>query len=286
MTRDLDFLNDWIGRRETAQDHITIPTVHRLAATLDRDDPPPRTGDPLPYGWHLVFFPRVVRHSQLGTDGHPQRGDFLPPVPLPRRMFAGRRLTYHGDLRVGDEITRESGIGDITVKHGRSGQMVFVMLKTDIYTPRGLAVSEEHDIVYRAEPEPNAPPPPPQAAPGNAVWARTIVPDPVMVFRYVALCFVGHRIHYDHPYVTQTEGYPERVVAGLHTVHMFELARAHLPADRRYRSVRWRNVRPLYVGRPFTVCGEPAADGRSVALWVVDDRNALSASATVDLAMA
>lgn len=280
MTQDLEFLKKWIGERESSVDYVTIPTVHRLAATLDRDDPVPKVGDPLPYGWHLIFFPRVVQHSQIGVDGHPKRGDFLPAVPLPRRMFAGRRLTYHGDLRVGDEIRRDCAIKDVVIKQGRSGQMVFVTLKTDIFSPRGLYVNEETDIVYRAEPAPDASPPPPQPIPGSAHWQKTIVPDAVMMFRYVALGFVSHRIHYDHPYVTQVEGYPERVVpGGLHTMHLFELARKNLPPGKKYKSLAWRAVRPLYAGRPFTVCGEPAADGGSAKLWVVDDRNNLSLSA-------
>lgn len=280
---DLEFLKKWIGQRESAVDYVTIPAVQRLAATLDRDDSMPSLGDPLPYGWHLIFFPRVVRHSQLGADGHPERGDFLPPVPLPRRMFAGRRLTYHDNLVVGDEVKRDSAIKDISIKQGRSGQMVFVTLKMDISSPRGLAISEETDVVYRGEPDASTPPQLPQPAPGKVAWSKTITPDPVMLFRYVALGFVGHRIHYDYPYVTQKEGYQERVVpAGLHTMHMFELARAHLPAGLRYKSIGWRAVRALFAGRPFTVCGEPAANGKSVKLWVMNDQNALALSATAE----
>ena len=283
--QDLEYLKKWIGEHESVIDFVTIPAVHRLAATLDRDDPMPRHGDVLPYGWHLYLFPRIASHSQIGADGHPERGDFLPPVPLPRRMFAGRRLAYHGDLRVGDEVVRDSSIKDVIIKQGRSGQMVFVTLKTDISSPRGLAISEEHDIVYRGEPDPNTPPAPVQGAPGIAGWQKTILPDPVMVFRYVALCFVSHRIHYDHPYVTQTEGYPERVVpGGLHTMHMFEAARANLPVGAQYKSVGWRAVRPLFTNRPFTVCGEYSSSTRSAKLWVMDDGNALSLSAQAEFA--
>ena len=285
MMHDLEHLKQWIGERESTVDYITIPAVHRLAATLDRDDPLPKVGDPLPYGWHFILFPRVARHSQIGADGHPQRGDFLPPVPLPRRMAAGRRITFFSELRVGDEVRRDATIKDVGIKQGRRGQMVFVTVKTDISSPRGLALVEEHDIVYRAEPDPNAPPPPPQPAPGNAVWKKTVTPDPVMVFRYVALCFVSHRIHYDYPYVTGTEGYPERVVpGGLHTINMLELARTCAATPLEYKSIAWRNVRPLYVNRPFTVCGEPAADLKSAKLWVLDDRDALSLSASAEFA--
>jgi 3-methylfumaryl-CoA hydratase len=277
--QDLEHLKEWIGRTETGTDYVTIPTVHRLAATLDRDDPLPKPGDPLPYLWHMVLFPRIVRHSQLGGDGHPKRGDFLPPVPLPRRMFAGRRVTFHDDLRVGDEAHREATIKDVVIKEGRSGPMVFVTMKVDISTSRGLALTEEHDIAYRDNPKSAAPPAPPQPAPANAVWAKTTTPDPVMLFRMSALVFNGHRIHIDYPYVTKVEGYPNLVVPGsLHTLLMLELVRDHKP-DVRYRSIAWRNVRPLFVDRRLTVCGEPSADGKSAKLWVMDAEDALALSA-------
>src|SRR5215813_12736729 len=131
MSADLEQLKKWIGERESDVDYVTIPTVHRLAATLDLDYPIPKAGDVLPVGWYSTFFPRIVRHAQVGPDGHPARGDFLPPVPLPRRMFAGKRTTFHGDLRVGDEIRRESAIKDVTPKTGRTGHMVFVTVTTD-----------------------------------------------------------------------------------------------------------------------------------------------------------
>ncbi len=149
MAHDLEKLKDWIGERETDVDYVTIPSVHRLAATLDRDDPLPKFGDALPPGWHTTLFPRVVRQSQVGHDGHPTRGDFLPPVPLPRRMNAGRRTWMHDVLRVGDEVRKEASIKDVTTKAGRNGQMVFVTVKTDMISPRGLAITEEMDVVYR-----------------------------------------------------------------------------------------------------------------------------------------
>ena len=144
---------------------------------LDEVTPMPKAGDTLPVGWYHIFFPRIVRNSQVGPDGHPARGDFLPPVPLPRRMFAGRRGRFLADLRVGDEMRRESTIKGVTVKQGRTGQMVFVTVQTDISTSRGLAVTEEQDIVYREPAEAGAPPPPPQPAPAQATWKTIVVPD-------------------------------------------------------------------------------------------------------------
>ena len=281
MTQNFEKLKQWIGRRESDLDYVTIPAVHRLAATLDRDDPLPKLGDALPAGWHAILFSRVVRQGQIGADGHPQRGNFLPPVPLPRRMFAGKRITIHAALRVGDEVRRESTIKDVSLKQGRTGQMVFVTVATDISSSRGVAISEEQDIVYREEPAPNAPAPTPQPAPNNAAWQQTVTPDPVMLFRFSALTFNGHRIHYDHPYVTQVEGYPDLLMNGaLTTLLVFELARAYAATPLKYLSSR--NVRPMFVNRPLVVCGKPSADGKSAKLWVMDDQDALALSATAE----
>ena len=278
LDSQLDSLSHWIGRTESQLDQVTIPAVHRLAATLDRSDPMPRSGDSLPPGWYSILFPRVVPQSEIGPDGHPKRGDFLPPVPLPRRMFAGRRTTFHAELRVGDDVRKDSTIASITTKEGRQGLMVFVTVRALISGPRGLAITEEQDIVYRGDPDPRMPPAPPQPAPGNAVWSRSITPDEVMLFRYSALTFNGHRIHYDHRYVTGVEGYPGLVMnGGLTTLFLFELARAH--AGGSVVQMNSRNVRPLFANQPIALCGEPGADGTTVSLWATDPGGALAVSA-------
>jgi 3-methylfumaryl-CoA hydratase len=159
--------------------------------------------------------------------------------------------------------------------------MVFVTVKTDIFSPRGLAVVIEQDLVYRQEPDKAAPPAPPQAAPGNAVWKKVVTPDTVMVFRYSAITFNGHRIHYDHPYVTKTEGYPDLVMnGGLTTLLIYELARAH--AGSPIKSLNSRNVRPMFVNRAITLCGEPSADGKTAKLWAQDDTGALALNAIAE----
>ena len=287
---DLSALRAWIGRIEMSIDQVTVPAVHRLAAMLDRDDPRPRPGEPLPVGWYSIFFPRVVRQSKIGADGHPLRGDFLPPVPLPRRMFAGRRATFLTEIRVGDELTKTATIQDVTLKTGRSGAMVFVMVRAEIHSPRGLAIVEEQDIVYRGEPDRpvtggasgtarsnQADPRPAQSAPGEAVWSRRLTPDEVMLFRYSALSYNGHRIHYDVPYVTRVENYPGLVVnGGLTTLLICELARLH--ARTPLRAYTTRNVRPLFANRVMHLGGQPAADGKSAMLWALDDSAALAVS--------
>jgi len=280
VTDALEKLKDWIGQKEAGVDDVTVPLIERLAATLDLDSAP-KEGEAIPEGWHSVLFPRVVRQSQIGPDGHPQRGDFLPPVPLPRRMFAGRRCTFHADLLVGDRARKESEIANVTIKEGRSGKMVFVTVRHSISSPRGLAIVEEQDIVYREEPDPKAPRPAPQSAARSATWARPFRPDPVVLFRYSALTFNGHRIHYDHPYVTGVEGYPGLVQnGGLTTLLVSELARTQ--SSRPIKFMASRNVRPLFAGNEFMVCGEPAADGAAARMWVADHDGALALSAEIE----
>ena len=280
MAEGLEKLQDWIGQKEGGVDYVTIPLVERLAATLDLDAFPAE-GEPLPVGWHMALFPRVVRQSQVGPDGHPQRGDFLPPVPLPRRMFAGRRVTFQADLLVGDRVSKQSEIANVTVKEGRTGKMVFVTVKHAISGPRGVAIVEEQDIVYRDEPDPNAPKPTPQPAARAATWARPFMPEPVVLFRFSAVTFNGHRIHYDHPYVTEVEGYEGLVQnGGLTTLLVSELARTK--SKRPIRTMTSRNVRPLFANHEFMVCGEPTADGGAAKLWVADHTGALALSAEIE----
>jgi 3-methylfumaryl-CoA hydratase len=161
--------------------------------------------------------------------------------------------------------------------------MVFVTVRTELTSPRGLAIIEEQDIIYRDNPDPNAPPAPPQPLPGRAVWSRSITADPVLLFRYSALTFNGHRIHYDWRYVTGEEGYPDLIVnGGLQTLLVCELVRAHASSPMRFMSSR--NVRPLFVNRPFTLCGEPAADNRTAKVWVVDQDGAPTLIADAEFA--
>ena len=286
MRHDLEALKAWIGRRETLVDHVTIPATHRLAALLDRDDPIPRVGDPLPPGWHSILFPRVVRQSEIGADGHPERGDFLPPVPLPRRMFAGRRSWFHAPLAIGDEATKEAVIHAVQIKEGRSGQMVFVTVRAEITTARGLAIVEEQDIVYRGEPPkdlPREPPKPAAMPPASTPWTQTIVADTVRLFRYSALTYNGHRIHYDYPYVTGTEGYPALVMnGGLTGMLLYELIRAN--AQRPLMMLATRNLAPLFANQTIRLGGTPSADGLTAEVFAATPAGAYAVSARAEFA--
>ncbi len=281
MTAELDRLRDWIGRTEARSDVVTAAPLAALAATLDRDDPAPAAGTEVPPLAHWLYFLPVARQSELGPDGHPKRGGFLPKVELPRRMWAGGRLTFEQPLRVGDAITRTSKIADVTVKPGRSGALVFVCVRHEIRGGRGVALTEEHDIVYRDNPRPGAPAPAPQPAPREFEFSREIVPDPVLLFRYSALTFNGHRIHYDRTYATEVEGYPGLIVHGpLIATLLLDLARRNLP-QASIRSFAFKAVRPLFDLNPFSVCGR--RDGERIALWARDHEGALAMDATAEL---
>src|SRR6187455_2310645 len=166
----------WLGRTEERRDTVTATPVAALAATLDRDDPAPNAGTTLPPLWHWLYFLPSARQGEIGPDGHPRRGGFLPPVPLPRRMWAGGRLQWHAPLRVGEAIQRTSRIASVTHKAGRTGDLVFVLVRHEVSNANGLALTEEHDIVYRAPPQPGDPVPPPQAAPAQPAWWRELTP--------------------------------------------------------------------------------------------------------------
>ncbi|MGE5336610.1 MAG: MaoC family dehydratase N-terminal domain-containing protein [Gemmatimonadota bacterium] len=282
MTMETERWREWIGRTEQRSDLVTAASLAALSATLDRGDPEPLPGSDVPPLWHWMYFNPVARQSELGPDGHPRRGGFLPPVTLPRRMWAGGRLQFNHPLQVGDEITRLSRIADVSVKEGRSGMLVFVRVRHEINNARGLALTEEHDIVYRDAPRADAPAPAPQPAPAEYDFTREIVPDPVLLFRYSALTFNGHRIHYDRRYVTGVEGYPGLIVHGpLIATLLLDLVRRSV-AHARVRRFEFRAVRPLFDIHPFSVCGKHR-DGR-IALWARDHQGALAMDASAEIA--
>ncbi len=275
-------LTDWIGRSETLADVIAARPCAALAATLDRGDLAAAPGTALPPLWHWLYFWAVAPRAELGPDGHPKRGGFLPPVALPRRMWAGARLTFTAPLRLGDAVQRRSTIESVTEKTGRTGPLVFVTVRHEITRAAdgALALTERHDIVYRAAPGPADVPPPPQPAPAPAAWRRDWHPDAVLLFRYSALTFNGHRIHYDRSYATETEGYPGLVVHGpLIATLLLDLLHRERP-EAEVAEFRFRALRPTFDTHSFTVCGAPQSDGRTVHLWAQDHEGWLTMDAT------
>jgi 3-methylfumaryl-CoA hydratase len=281
---DIEHLKQWVGKTESRSDLAAATPVQALAATLDRDDPVPQAGDPVPPFWHWLYFLPLHRQSEIGPDGHPKRGGFLPPVPLPRRMWAGSKLEFLRPLAVGSAITRNSSIVSVSAKEGRSGPLVFVRVRHEIGDADGRCLSEEQDIVYREDPKPDDPVVPAQPAPEGHEWTRTIHPDDVLLFRYSALTFNGHRIHYDRRYVTEVEGYPGLVVHGpLIATLLLDLLRRSCPRSTVTRFA-FRAVKPLFDIAPFQVCGRRVDGGKTIQLWAKDANGALAMDATATVA--
>ena len=277
-----------MGKSETRSDQVTAAPMAALAATLDIEIPYPQPGDSLPPLWHWLYFLPFPMQSELGPDGHAKRGGFLPPVDLPRRMWAGGRAEFHNPLRVGETITRTSRIADVKFREGRSGALVFVLVRHEISNQASIAVTEEHDIVYRGHPQPGDALPPTRVAakePENdTAWERIVHPDDVLLFRYSALTFNGHRIHYDRRYATEVEGYPGLVVHGpLIATLLVDLVRSNLPAAVITR-FEFRAVNPIFDTGKFSVCGKPEENGRIVRLWAKDSAGAPATNATAYLA--
>lgn len=281
-------LQSWQERSETMSDIITAAPLRALSATLDRDDPVPEAGSAVPVLWHWLYFLPHARQSEIGPDGHARRGGFLPPVPLPRRMWAGGRMRWEtgNPLRVGQQVQRVSTIRSVQHKTGRSGELLFVLVEHRFSNQDGLALTEEHDIVYRAAARPGDPESPPQQPPlaGQAAWSRSIVPDDVLLFRYSALTFNGHRIHYDRRYVTQVEGYPGLIVHGpLIATLLLDLLRRQLPGAR-VVAFDFKALRPTFDLHPFSVHGKPREDGRTIDLWAQDHEGLVTMQATATVA--
>lgn len=278
-------LRDWIGRSETVEDVITPTPAAAMAATLDQDPARPPAGTPLPPLWHWLYFLPLPRQSDIGPDGHAKRGGFLPPVTLPRRMWAGSRLTFGEPLRVGDAVRRISTIEKVEEKSGRSGTLVFVTVRHELRKEdqNSSSVTELQDIVYREAAKAGEAPAPkslPRPAPAGA-WEKKWHADDVFLFRYSALLFNGHRIHYDRRYVTETEGYPGLIVHGpLIATLLVELLRSKLPQAKLAR-YEFRALRPIFDLHPFFACGEP--QGSTVRLWARDHEGALCMEAAANL---
>ncbi|MGB0684019.1 MAG: FAS1-like dehydratase domain-containing protein [Magnetovibrionaceae bacterium] len=271
MAIDIDHLKTWVGKAESRIDDLGGFPASALAATLDRDDPPYAAGIPLPPLWHWLYFLPLFKLSDAGYDGHAALGGFLPPVPLPRRMWAGSRLRFEEPLLIGRAAEKRSTVLSVEHKSGKSGDLVFVTVGHEVFQDGRLGLSEEHDIVYRAAPSPDAAPPKRKPAPADQSFSRDIDPDPVLLFRYSALTFNGHRIHYDQPFCTSTEGYPGLVVHGpLLATLMLDLLRREKP-EARVASFRFRALAPVFDTETFSVNGAAAAAGGDAGhyrLWV------------------
>jgi 3-methylfumaryl-CoA hydratase len=276
---DVDALQAWVGREQGSDDLIAQAPVSGLSATLDYPQARAQAGEALPPLWHWLYFLPTPAASGLDVDGHALRGDFLPPVPLPRRMWASSAVRFVSPLAVGDAVRRLSTIESVDYKRGRSGELVFVTVLHRVMRAGRLAVEERQRLVYR---DALATTGAPQPAPFAAQWSRTLVPDPVLLFRFSALTFNSHRIHYDQRYATEQEAYPGLVVQGpLTATLLLDLLERQLPGVQ-LEQFEFRALRPLFVGNTVQLQGR--RQGLAVDLWALDGEGALAMTATATLA--
>ncbi|WP_291201819.1 MaoC family dehydratase N-terminal domain-containing protein [Hyphomonas sp.] len=278
---DTSELQSWIGRTEVQIDTVQPGPARALAATLDQDPDDFGVRAELPPLWMWLYFLPVVRASSVGPDGHPQRGGFLPPITLPRRMWAGSRCHFFGPVRIGDELTKVSTIAKVTAKTGRTGEMVFVTVRHSYSRGGAGLMEEEQDIVYMPIPDVFTPPEP--VAPGACAWSESVAIDPVLLFRFSALTFNGHRIHYDRPYAMETEKYPGLVVHGpLQAILLMEAARRRHPG-KRPAGYSFRGLRPIFDFDAVSVCGRMKEAG-GLDLFTVNGDGAAGMQASLSWA--
>ncbi|MEX2222587.1 MAG: MaoC family dehydratase N-terminal domain-containing protein [Candidatus Rokuibacteriota bacterium] len=281
----LDDLKAHVGRRESATDVITAAPANLLRLTFGRDEPELRSGDPLPPGWQSLYFLPRFPPEALRPDGSPLDTGVIPPMPLPRRMFAGERFRFHRPLRIGDAVRRETELADISVKTGGTGTLVFATVAQRIFAGETLAIEEERRTVFREEVKAGERNQAPrrEPAPDDAPWRRLITPNPVLLFRFSALTFNSHRIHYDRPWAVEREGYPALIVHGpLTSTLLIDFARDH-HRGRVFLSYETQARAPLFDSAPFELRGRPTADGRAAELWAVTPEGTVAMSARVEL---
>lgn len=293
---DLSLLQRWVGNTETSQDTITLAPVRSMLALLNSDETVPQAGDDLPPLWHWMYFLPATKQSDLGEDGHAKRGGFLPPVPLPRRMWAGGQLEFIKPIHLADTLTRTSTIQSVNHKQGKSGDLVFVTVEHRYDNKHGTCLREVHDIVYRtvANSTDKSVAPVPAAmlidesAHAQPLWMGEITPDETLLFRYSALTFNAHRIHYDRTYATDVEAYPGLVIHGpLIATLLVDLLRRH--TDKPLKRFTFKAVRPAFEcadQRRLQVNAQMLSDGKRCRLWAQDHEGWLTMQADAELGAA
>ena len=286
MSIDIEPLRKQLGRKIEDEDTVTEAPIRAMIATFDRGDKVPAPGEPIAPGWHLLYLHSHARPAQLGRDGAAFEGGVLPKILMPRRMYAGSTFTFDGDIRVGDKLRREIEFTDIQQRSGSTGNLIVTTQTRRIFTPRGLALTEANSTVFREDPKPGEKSGTPvrEQAPTDVPWRRTITPGPVMLFRYSAITFNPHRIHYDRTYCIETEGYPGLVVHGPFAQQcLFDLLRDSQPG-RKLKTFAVRAHAPLFDTAPFDVIGRSTEDGKGAELWTVTPKGTIAAQATATFA--
>lgn len=285
MAESLESFKSYIGKSETATDVVTASMLVKFAATLGQPNPPLEKGSPIPPGWYGGLFPASHRPDKMRIDGQASGGGIAPPIPLPRRRIGGTRVSFKQPLCVGDEVARKTEIADIQIDDGPGGAMATVIERNSLSSSRGLCVIEERDMCMLSEERADAAPKTSPAVPGEAKWRQTIEPNTPLLFRFSAIRFNSHRIHYDRDYVTKVEKLPGLVVqSSLICQLLIEMCRREL-ASRQLTNFDFQNLRSIYdSGGNFTLAGAPSADGHSATLWALDGEGKLSMLATAKFA--
>lgn len=264
---DIEYLQQWVGKQQSQDDDISLFPAQALAAALDNEELPQK-GDVLPMFWENLYFLPTPKASETGPDGHPAKGGFLPPVPLPRRMWAAGELSRHADLVIGEAAKRVSTIDSVELKVGSTGTLVFVNVRHEIYQREQLCSTQVQNIVYREQPTERADLPAGKAAPQDFDACATVSPDPVLLFRYSALTYNGHRIHYDRNYAVDEELYPALVVHGPLLVTLLLNLQRQQFADLQPQSIKFRAMRPTFDSHDFSVAGK--REGEALKMWSAD----------------
>lgn len=293
---DLDYINQWVGKEQTTEAIINPEPANLMNAALNRE-PTFAVGDPLPPAWHWLYFHEGVRGDGLGIEGHEQLGGFMPPIyyavdeagdPIPpRRMWAGGLIEFLAPIPLGASAAKTSAIQSITPKEGRSGKLCFVVVAHEIGVDGRLCLREEQTIVYRDIAKTTGTPVQANPAPESADFSTRYTPDPILLFRYSALTFNAHRIHYDVDFCRQHEGYPDLVVHGPLTATLlldlyYNAPEKHNAPEKRPNQTishfTYRGLAPLFNSTPFTINGTKNGDA-----WAANHEGGLAMTAKVTL---
>jgi len=283
MAESLDSFKSYIGKSESATDVVTASMMVKFAATLGLENPPLQKGSAIPPGWYGGLFPASHRPDKMRTDGQASGGGIMPSIPLPRRRIGGTRVFFLEPLRIGDDVTRKTEIADLRVEDG--GEQVTIVERNSLSNAHGLCVVEERDMVLLSEAKADAAPKTTPATPGDAKWNQTLEPNPPLLFRFSAIRFNSHRIHYDRDYVTKIEKLPGLVVqSSLISQLLMEMCRRELPA-KRLTNFDFQNLRSVYDSDGnVTLHGKPSADNREATLWAVDGKGSFAMLVTAKFA--
>ena len=283
MQIDVNDYEEWVGKTLESRDELSLSPLNRMAATLETQFREFSLGDDIPPLWHWLYFLESTPKSMLAEDGHAKKGGFLPPITLPRRMWAGSRLIFKKNLKAGEKVSRISRIKDISVKQGKTGTLVFVKVSHEISANTSLALSEEHNIVFREKSNPTSVALATQKSTIKPDFSETFKPDPIILFRYSALTFNGHRIHYDRDYVTNTEGYPGLLVHGpLLATLLIENFRKH-HSNLKIINFEFKALHPVFDLNPFKICSTNPNNDNKASLWIEDHEGNLCMLASVSI---